>query len=95
MITREIEVALQESMIAKLEELGVDAKHPGFAMVVILVEPKGIDVATGLDKATMHLGSYHCDDDDVLELLAEAPNSVKHTQALQAAEAERQNAEPS
>lgn len=88
MITRAIEVALQEAMIAKLEELGVDAKHPEFAMVLILVEPRGFG------KATMYLGSYHCDDDDVLELLAEAPNSVAFTRAIEAASI-RPPAEPS
>lgn len=88
MITRAMEVALQEAMIAKLEELGVDAKHPEFAIVLILVEPKGFG------RATIYLGSYHCDDDDVLELLAEAPNSVARTRAVEAARA-RPPAEPS
>jgi hypothetical protein len=81
-ITPDIEKAVQESMIRTLKSAGVDTDHPYFAMVVILIEPKSET------KYSLHLGSYHCDDSDVLEYLARAPESVAHTLQLEA-QAER------
>lgn len=72
-LSKEHHAAVQIALLAKLEELGVDTNHDDFAMVMMLIEPNG------RGGQPLHLGAYHLHDDEVLDVLQQAPSCVRNT----------------
>lgn len=85
-IDKDVCRAVQEAVLAKLDELGVTTAHPAFGVVMLLVEPN----PDGTQR--LHLGAWHLADEEVLDILEQAPECVVLTQQREAASGARGSA---
>lgn len=78
-IDKDVHEAVQVAILDKLRELGVDVDgNDCAAAVLILIEPRP-------QGEVLHLGSFNLSDEDVLQVLAEAPSCVVRTLARELA----------